>query len=85
MEHIKDEVLGSYYIQIDEYNYSVYKTITPDGGKPYESCIGHFGNFGSALRKIVENKVRQQSYSSIKAYLDEYKSVVTQFEQTFKP
>jgi hypothetical protein len=85
MEHIKDEVLGSYYIQIDEYNYSVYKTITPDSGKPYESCIGHFGNFGSALRKIAENKVRQQSYSSIKAYLDEYKSVVTQFEQTFKP
>ena len=75
MEFIKDPVLGDYFIQVDDLNYSVYKTIIPDSGKPYDSCIGHFGNFGNALKKIAEHKVRQQSYDSIKDYIKEYEQI----------
>ena len=83
MEFIKDPVLGQYFIQVDDYNYSVFKTIMPDSGTPYDSCLGHFGNFGSALKRIVENKVRQQSYSSIVEYVKEYKEITQEFNETF--
>ena len=75
MEFIKDPVLGDYYIQIDDLNYSAYRTIVPDSGTPYESCIGHFSNFGMALKKIAEHKVRQQSYDTIKEYIKEYEKI----------
>ena len=75
MEYIKDPVLGQYYIQIDDLNYSAFKTIMPDSGKPYESCIGHFSSFGTALKKIAEHKVRQQSYDTLKEYIKEYERI----------
>lgn len=75
MEFIKDPALGQYFIQVDDLNYSVYKTIMPDSGKPYDSCIGHFSNFGTALKKIAEHKVRQKSYDTIKEYIKEYEQI----------
>lgn len=75
MEFIKDPVLGQYYVQIDDLNYSAYKTIIPDSGIPYESCIGHFGTLGKALERIAEHKVRQQSYDTIKAYVTELNNI----------
>ena len=62
MEYLKDPLLGDYYIVIDEYNYSAYKTIIPSSGTPYESCIGHFGEIGGALKKIADNTMKGQSY-----------------------
>ena len=78
MEFIKDPALGQYFIQIDEYNYSVFKTIMPDSGKPYDSLVGHFSTMEGVLKKIAENKVRQKSYGSIKEYLTEYRSIVSE-------
>ena len=75
MEFIKDPVLGQYFIQIDDLNYSAYKTIMPDSGKPYDSCIGHFGTLGKALERIAEHKVRQQSYDTIKTYITELNNI----------
>ena len=75
MEFIKDPVLGQYFIQIDDLNYSAYKTIIPDSGKPYDSCIGHFGTLGKALERIAEHKVRQQSYDTIKTYITELNNI----------
>ena len=75
MEFIKDPVLGPYYVQIDDLNYSAYKTIIPDSGTPYESCIGHFKNLATALERIAEHQVRQKSYDSLKEYIEELKSI----------
>ena len=75
MEFIKDPVLGPYYVQIDDLNYSAFKTIIPDSGTPYESCIGHFGTLGKALERIAEHKVRQQSYDTIKEYIEELNNI----------
>ena len=75
MEFIKDPVLGQYFIQVDDLNYSVYKTIMPDSGKPYDSCIGHFGTLGKALERIAEHKVRQRSFDTIKGYITELNNI----------
>ena len=59
MKFIKDPALGDYFIQVDDLNYSVFLKIIPDSGIPYDSCIGHFSNFGKALEKIAEHRVKQ--------------------------
>jgi len=83
MNFIKDPILGDYYLVIDDLNYSVYKTITPDSGKPYDSCIGHFGNLGKALERIAEHKVRQESYTSIKDYIIELRNIYNDYKKHF--
>jgi hypothetical protein len=75
MKFIKDPALGDYFIQVDDLNYSAFLKITPDSGIPYDSCIGHFSNFGKALEKIAEHRVKQKSYDSIKEYLKEYNQI----------
>jgi len=75
MEFIKDPVLGQYFIQVDDLNYSAFKTIIPDSGTPYDSCIGHFGTLGKALERIAEHKVRQQSYDTLKGYIKELNNI----------
>lgn len=75
MNFIKDPVLGDYFIQVDDLNYSAYKTIMPDSGKPYDSCIGHFKDLSTALHRIAEHQVRQKSYSSIKDYVIELENI----------
>ena len=83
MNHIKDPILVEYFIQIDDYNYSAFKTITPDSGITYDHNIGHFSSLGSALKRIAEHKVRQQSYSSIKTYITELNNIYNEFKQNF--
>jgi hypothetical protein len=83
MNFIKDPLLGEYFIQIDEYNYSVYKTIMPDSGTPYDSCIGHCSSLEAALNKIVDNKMKQSSYTSIKDYIIELRNIKNEFKQHF--
>tara|TARA_B100001093_G_scaffold104631_1_gene96869 strand:+ start:2408 stop:2662 length:255 start_codon:yes stop_codon:yes gene_type:complete len=83
MNYIKDPILGEYFIQIDDYNYSAFKTIMPDSGIPYEHNIGHFSNLGNALKRIAEHKVRQQSYSSIRDYITELNNIYNEFKQNF--
>ena len=75
MKFIKDPALGDYFIQVDDLNYSAFLQIVPDSGIPYDSCIGHFSNFGKALENIAEHKVRQRSYDTIKEYLKEYEQI----------
>ena len=75
MEFIKDPALGQYFIQIDDLNYSVFQQIVPDSGIPYDSCVGHFGTLGKALERIAEHKVRQQSYNTIKEYIEELNNI----------
>ena len=75
MEFIKDPALGQYFIQIDDLNYSVFQKIVPDSGIPYDSCVGHFSNLNKALERIAEHKVRQQSYDTIKGYIEELKAI----------
>ena len=75
MKFIKDPALGDYFIQVDDLNYSAFQKIIPDSGIPYDSCIGHFSNLSKALERIAEHKVRQQSYDSLKEYIEELNNI----------
>ena len=75
MKFIKDPVLEPYFIQVDDLNYSAYHTITPDSGIPYYSCVGHFKNLSTALERIAEHKVRQQSYDTLRGYIEELNNI----------
>mgnify|MGYP005999570457 FL=1 len=75
MRFITDPALGDYFIQVDDLNYSAFQKIVPDSGIPYDSCVGHFSTLGKALERIAEHKVRQQSYDTIKEYIEELKNI----------
>ena len=53
MKFINDPVLGDYFIQVDDLNYSAFLKIIPDSGIPYDSCIGHFSDFQRHLKKLL--------------------------------
>ena len=80
MRFINDPALGDYFIQVDDLNYSAFLKIIPDSGIPYDSCIGHFSNFGKALEKIAEHKVRQRSYDTIKEFIEEFRQIKNEFK-----
>ena len=83
MEFIKDPILGDHFIQIDEYNYSAFKTIIPDSGIPYEHCIGHFPDLPRALKKIADHTMKGRSYDSIKDYIKQHKEIINKFKLNF--
>ncbi len=75
MRFINDPALGDYFIQVDDLNYSAFKKIIPDSGIPYDSCVGHYSNLSNALERIAEHKVRQQSYDTLRGYIEELKKI----------
>jgi uncharacterized protein YutD len=80
MTQIKDPQLSPYYIQIDEYNYSVFKTIiSTESGKPYDMAIGHYSNMGNCLKSIVKDSMKQTQVETIKGYLNEYENTYNKF------
>ena len=83
MNYIKDPALGDYYLVVDDLNYSAYITITPDSGIKYDSCVGHYSNLGTALKRIGEHQVRQKSYTSIKDYIIELENIYNDFKKHF--
>ena len=83
MNFIKDPLLGEYCVQIDEYNYTAIKTITPESGIKYDHTIGHYDTLGKALQKIADNMMKDKSYDSIKEYIKEYKQIVEKFKNNF--
>jgi hypothetical protein len=75
MKFINDPALGDYFIQVDDLNYSAFIKIIPDSGIPYDSLVGHFKNLATALERIAEHKVRQQSYDTLRGYIEELKKI----------
>jgi len=82
MNHIKDPKLKPYFIQIDEYNYSVFKTITAtESGKEYDSVVGHCRNLDGALKCILNDTMRNKVVDTVKEYLIEYENVTNKLNQ----
>jgi len=82
MNQIKDPKLNPYYIQVDEYNYSVFKTVvSTESNKPYDIAVGHYSNMGSALKCIVKDSMKFKQVDTIQEYLDEYNKVTQEINQ----
>ena len=83
MNFIKDPLLGEYCVQIDEYNYTAIRTITPESGIKYDHTIGHYSDLGGALKRIAGNMMKDKSYDSLKKFIGEYDSIVEKFKNNF--
>ena len=82
MQQIKDPELHPYFIQIDEYNYSLYKTIiSSDSGKEYDMAIGHCNNMGSVLKSMIKDTMKHTQATTIKEYLTEYENVTNKLNK----
>jgi phosphoenolpyruvate carboxylase len=83
MNFIKDPILGEYCVQIDEYNYTAIRTITPESGIKYDHTIGHYDTLGRALKKIADNMMKDKSYDSLKEFIAEYDQITNKFIKNF--
>jgi|TARA_R110000803_G_scaffold108529_1_gene176812 hypothetical protein len=91
---IKDENLEPYFIQKDQHCYTVFENVKPQGkraiksktGKSYIKSVGHYGNFGQAIKAICIEKLNQdeKEYSSVKEYLTEWENIQTEIKQLVK-
>ena len=97
MTIIKNPLLEPYYVGKDSHCYTAYEVITPDPkytengktGEDYTKPLGHYSDFGSALRAIMKAKLNEtdKTYSSIKEYISEWNEIqkeiknLTEFNQ----
>lgn len=82
---INDPLIDPYFIEIDQYCYTVSERVTPDpkyttNGKEYKKTIGHYSNFDSCLKTIAKHKVNSKEYLTIIDYINEYKEVTNQLK-----
>jgi len=90
MTIIKDPLLEPFYIGKDSHCYTAYEVITPDPkytengktGEDYTKPLGHYSNFGSALRAIMKAKlnVSEKEYTSVKEYITEWNKIQNKIE-----
>jgi hypothetical protein len=91
---IRDEALEPFYIQKDQYCYTIFESIKPTGkgarksknGENYTKSHGHYGNFGSAVKEIGKHKLNSQDkdYSSIKEYLNDWVKIQEEIKELIK-
>ena len=82
MAKITDPKMEPYYIGKNTYCYTVYEVVTPQEkylekgseGKDYEKPVSHHSNFGSALKRVMKEKLNREKghYTSIKEYIERW-------------
>ena len=91
---IKDESLEPFYISKDQYCYTVFENVAPQGkrsiksktGKSYIKPLGHYGNFGAAIKAICKEKLNkdEKTYSSVREYLNEWETIQSEISKLIK-
>ena len=82
MTIIKDPLLEPFYIGKDAHCYTVYEVITPQKkylekgskGLDYEKPVGHFSDFGAALKSVMKAQLNQTDkvYNNVQTYIAEW-------------
>tara|TARA_R110001592_G_scaffold274634_1_gene541598 strand:- start:1772 stop:2068 length:297 start_codon:yes stop_codon:yes gene_type:complete len=85
MSKITDPRMKPYYIGKDSHCYTVYEVVTPQEkylekgseGKDYEKPVAHYSSFGNALRKVMKEKLHNETeeYTSIKDYIERWEQL----------
>ena len=85
MTIIRDPLLEPYFIGKDAYCYTAYEVITPQKkylekgslGKDYEKPVAHYSSFGNALKKVMKEKLHNETeeYTSIKDYIERWEQL----------
>lgn len=91
MAKITDSKMEPYYIGKDTYCYTVYEVVTPQEkylekgseGKDYEKPVSHHSDFGSALKRVMKEKLNREKghYTSIKEYIERWDKLRKELEE----
>ena len=91
MSKITDPKMNPYYIGRDSHCYTVYEVVTPQErylekgseGKDYEKPVSHHSNFGSALQRVMKEKLNTKgtNYKSIQEYIKEWNNIKNELSE----
>jgi len=82
MKVIQDLAFGDHFIQVDDYNFSVYKTKTSKKEKQeYTSLVGHYPTLTSALTAMATDMVRHEDRDNLTSYINELNTIYNKFEK----
>jgi hypothetical protein len=89
LQTLTDPKLEPFFITVDEYCYTVKEKVTSNIThfkskgvvKEYEKSLFYFPDLGSALSKIIDLKVGDKDFDSLKEYLNEYKNTKNEIKE----
>lgn len=85
--YINDPIMDPFFISMDDSCITVNAKVMPDARyttstKEYTKIIGHYSNIKSALKSIANQKINSKSYDSLREYMNEYQTLVENFNKT---
>jgi len=81
MKVINDPLFGDHFIQVDDYNYSVYKTkISEKNQQEYNSVVGHYTTMAQALAAMANDMVKEKDREELRSYVKELNEIYVKFE-----
>lgn len=79
MKVIKDPTFENHYIQVDDYNYSVYETkVSKAKQNEYSGLVGHYSSMPLALKAIACNLSKQ--CNTLNSYISRLEETHIKFE-----
>jgi len=81
MKVINDPLFGDHFIQVDDYNFSVYKTkISEKKQQEYTSVVGHYPTMAQALAAMANDMVKEKDREELRSYVKELNEIYVKFE-----
>lgn len=75
IHRITDPFMEPYFIQFDQYCYTVMKKVTAGNtGNEREQVIGYYSNLERCLDIIAEDSIKNQDYTSIYDFIENQKA-----------
>lgn len=80
MKVINDPLFGDHFIQVDDYNFSVYKNkVSKEKQREYTSIVGHYPTLNKALEAMAIDMVRHEDRENLKSYIKELNEIYSKF------
>lgn len=82
MKIINDPSFGDHFIQVDDYNFSVYKTkVSKEKNREYTSLVGHCSTLTRALEMMATDMIRHEHRENLNGYIKELNEIYSKFKQ----
>ncbi len=86
---IQDEILHPYFVECEENSYTLKEIQTVQSGdnkgNNYELPVGYFVDFRVLLLYVIKAKLsKQESVVDLKEYLEQYKTILNQFQKQYE-
>jgi len=78
MKVINDPSFENHYIQVDDYNYSVYEEKTSEKKNTYPNLVGHYPNMALALTAMAGNMAKKSL--NIESYITRLEKINHDFK-----